>query len=180
MDGARLPNAVVAAAPPAAQGAHARALGRCADSVMTSLTKGLGAPVGAVLAGPQEFLERAHLLRKRLGGWMRQAGVIAAAGLHALEHHLGRLAEDHRLAAALAELFAPYQGFQSWPGEIESNIVMVRITRPGWSPERFTAELAEQGVWTLPMSADSVRFVTHLDVGPRDLERLDAALRRIL
>lgn len=174
MDGARLPNAVVAS------GVEAARWARCADSVMTSLSKGLGAPVGAMLAGPEPFLERARVLRKRFGGWMRQAGVIAAGGLHALEHHLSRLEADHRLAREVARAFERHPGFVSWADAIESNIVMVRVERPGWTPERLTASLDELGVLTMPMSARSVRFVTHLDVGPADVERLVGALARIL
>jgi len=174
MDGARLPNAVVASGVAAVE--HAR----MADSVMFSLSKGLGAPVGAVLAGDGAFLERARVLRKRLGGWMRQAGVIAAGGLFGLERNLERLVDDHRLARSVAEAFDAYPGFQSWSREVDSNIVMVDVTRPGWTPERLTDALTEHGVLTMPMSATSVRFVTHLDVGPPDFERLRAALRRVL
>lgn len=174
MDGARLPNAVVAS------GIAARVWARTADSLSTSLSKGLGAPVGAMLAGPADFLARARLLRKRFGGWMRQAGVIAAGGLYALEHHLERLVDDHRLARALAATFERHAGFCAWPAEVESNIVMVQITRSGWTPERLTHALGEHGVLTLPMSATSVRFVTHLDVGPRDVERLSGALAGLL
>jgi threonine aldolase len=174
LDGARLPNAVVASGIPAARFA------RCADSVMTSLSKGLGAPVGALLAGPAEFLARARLLRKRFGGWMRQAGVIAAGGLYGLQHQLERLADDHALARSVAEVCQRHAGLCAWPAEIESNIVMVRVERPGWTPERLARALGEHGVLTLPMSPSSLRFVTHLDVGPADVERLEQALERIL
>ena len=174
MDGARLPNAAVAAGVPAARFAA------CADSVMFSLSKGLGAPVGALLAGPADFLGRARVLRKRFGGWMRQAGVIAAAGLYGLRHNLARLAEDHALARAVAETCARHEGLLAWPGAVESNIVMVRVERPGWTPERLTEALAAHGVRTMPMSATAVRFVTHLDVGPPDVERLAKALAAVL
>ncbi len=174
LDGARLPNAVVASSIPAAR------WGACADSVMVSLTKGLGAPVGALLAGSPEFLERARLLRKRLGGWMRQAGVIAAAGLWALEHNLERLAEDHRLARALAERIDALPGLQAWPREVETNIVMVKVERSSWDPESLEQALAREGVLALPMSRTSIRFATHLDVGPEDVERAAAALSKIL
>jgi threonine aldolase len=174
LDGARLPNAVVAS------GLPARAHAACADSVMTSLSKGLGAPVGAVLAGPAEFLGRARELRKRMGGWMRQAGVLAGAGLYALEQHLARLAEDHALARALAAVCERYAGLSAFADRVESNIVMVAIRRPGWTPERLTAALAAEGVLTLPMNATSVRFVTHLDVGPADVQRLEQALDKHL
>jgi threonine aldolase len=174
MDGARLPNAVIAAGVPAARFAA------CADSVMTSLSKGLGAPVGALLAGPEPFLARARLLRKRFGGWMRQAGVIAAGGLYGLEHHLERLADDHRLARRVAQAFDAYEGFRAWPAQVDTNIVMVAVVRAGWTPERLTDGLALEGVLTMPMSATSVRFCTHLDVGPADVERLEHALGRVL
>ena len=174
MDGARLPNAV------AASGVAAARFAGCADSVMTSLSKGLGAPVGAMLAGPEEFLSRARVLRKRFGGWMRQAGVIAAAGLYGLEHNLVRLKDDHALARSVAVALDRHSGLRAWPREVESNIVMVKVERPGWTPERLSEALAEHGVLTLPMSANSVRFVTHLDVGPKDVERLTRALAVIL
>lgn len=174
MDGARLPNAVVASGVPAARWASS------SDSVMTSLSKGLGAPVGAVLAGPEAFLERARILRKRFGGWMRQAGVIAAGGLYGLEHHLARLEQDHLLAREVARLFERHDGFLAWPAQVESNIVMVKVVRDGWTPERLSAALARHDVLTLPMSSASVRFVTHLDVGTADVERLEQALARIL
>lgn len=174
LDGARLPNAVVASGVPATRFAA------CADSVMTSLSKGLGAPVGAMLAGPAEFLARARELRKRFGGWMRQAGVLAGAGLFALEHHLARLADDHALARAVAVAFERHAGLRAFADQVESNIVMVQVARPGWTPERLTKALAAEGVLTLPMSATSLRFVTHLDVGPPDVERLERALARIL
>ena len=133
-----------------------------------------------MIAGPAEFLQRAKLIRKRLGGWMRQAGVIAACGLYALEKNLARLADDHALARAVAETFERHQGFHAFSRELESNIVMVQITRPGWTPERLTKALAEHGVLTLPMNSTSVRFVTHLDVGPQDVERLSRGLAKIL
>jgi threonine aldolase len=147
---------------------------------MTSLSKGLGAPVGAMLAGPEDFLARARVLRKRFGGWMRQAGVIAAGGLYGLEHHQARLEDDHALARAVAETFERHAGFRAFAREVETNIAMVAVERQGWTPERLTQALAEHGVLTLPMSARSVRFVTHLDVGPADVERLARALAKIL
>ncbi len=174
MDGARLPNAVVAS------GVSAARFASCADSVMTSLSKCLGAPVGAVLAGPEDFLARAKVLRKRFGGWMRQAGVIAAGGLYALEHHLERIAADHALARSVAEICERHAGLRAWPREVESNIVMVQVERAGWTPERLTDALAEHGVLTMPMSTTSVRFVTHLDVGPSDVERLERTLAKVL
>jgi threonine aldolase len=173
MDGARLANAVVAS------GRSAAELARGADSVMFSLSKGLGAPVGALAAGPRAFVERARLVRKRLGGWMRQAGVLAGAGLYALEHHLAPLAEDHALARRLAEVLQATGAFEAWPDRVESNIVMARVSRPGWTPEGVMGKLAEHDVLVLPMSADTLRFVTHRDVGPSDVERLERALEHL-
>lgn len=173
MDGARLANAVVAS------GRSAAELAAGADSVMFSLSKGLGAPVGALAAGPREFVERARVVRKRLGGWMRQAGVLAGAGLYALEHHLAPLADDHALARRLAEVLQATGAFEAWPEQVESNIVMARVTRKGWTPESVMHGLAEHGVLVLPMNHDTLRFVTHRDVGSEDVERLGAALGRL-
>ncbi len=174
MDGARLFNAAAAVGRPAAE------LAECADSVSVSLSKGLGAPVGALIAGERGFLERAMLVRKRLGGWMRQAGVLAAAGLYALEHNLARLADDHALARELARELARFEGLECAPEAVESNVVMLRFTRPEHGPDRLAAALFERGVLALPMSRTALRFMTHLDVGREDVARLRAALEDIL
>jgi threonine aldolase len=94
-----------------------------------------------MLAGPGEFVARARLLRKRFGGWMRQAGVIAAGGLYGLEHHLERLKDDHALARSVAEVCERPPGCAPGRAEVESNIVMVQVERPGWTPERLTDAL---------------------------------------
>ncbi len=174
MDGARLFNAAVAAGLPVSAQAE------CAHSVSISLSKGLGAPVGALIAGDRAFLERAAVVRKRLGGWMRQAGVLAAAGLYALEHNVERLAEDHALARDVARELARFEGLSCTPEEVESNIVMLRLAHPEHDPASLAAALAERGVLALPMSRTVLRFVTHLDVGPEDVRRLGAALEEIL
>jgi threonine aldolase len=174
MDGARLFNAAVAARE--APRDHAA----CADSVSICLSKGLGAPVGSLIAGDKAFLERARLVRKRLGGWMRQAGILAAAGLYALEHNVERLAADHALARDVARALAGHAGLSAEPSAVETNIVMARVARAGWSPERLARALGERGVLVLPMNATTLRFVTHLDVGPQDVRRLDEALAAIL
>src|SRR6185503_18402375 len=100
--------------------------------------------------------------------------------LYGLEHHQERLKDDHALARSVAEVCERHAGLCAWPQEIESNIVMVKVERAGWTPQRLTDGLAEHGVLTMPMSATSVRFVTHLDVGPADVERLERALAAIL
>lgn len=174
MDGARLANAVVASGVPAER------WGRVADSVSFALSKGLGAPVGSLLAGPADFLERARHLRKRFGGAMRQAGVLAAAGLIALRDHLDRLAEDHALARRLAEVANAFPGLSAAPAEVETNLVLVEVRDARWNAGTLARALGEDGLRVLPLGPRTLRFVTHLDVGPADLERLSAALARHL
>jgi threonine aldolase len=174
MDGARLFNAAVAS------GVDVADYAACADSVSICLSKGLGAPVGSLIAGDNDFCERGRLVRKRLGGWMRQAGLLAAAGLYALEHNVARLAEDHALARALAESLHGLPGLSCAPQEVETNIVMVQLAHPRFDAAAFMEALRPHGVLVLPMSANCLRFVTHLEVGPADVQRLAAAARTIL
>ena len=144
------------------------------DSVSVCLSKGLGAPAGSVLVGRREFIREARRWRKVLGGTMRQVGILAAAGLHALEHHVARLAEDHAHAARLAD------GLRTVPGLTvetpDTNIVWVDV-----SPElgrTFVTALAEQGV--LATGNSRVRFVTHLDVTAADVDATVAAVRAVI
>lgn len=174
MDGARLANAVVASGIPAER------WGRLADSVAICLSKGLGAPVGSLIAGDRAFCVRAKLVRKRLGGWMRQAGFLAAAGLWAFEHNVERLADDHRLARELAERLGRLPGLQCDPEQVDTNIVMVTVEAAELTPARLVAALAERGVDVMPMGPRVLRFVTHLGVGPADLDRLESALVEFL
>ena len=174
MDGARLWNAIVAS------GVEARVFAGCADSVSVCLSKGLGAPVGSLVAGDRAFLERAKVIRKRLGGWMRQAGILAAAGLFALEHNLARLAEDHALARSLAERLHGRKGLACPPDEIETNLVFVQVGHPRFDAPALSAALKEHGILVLPQTARALRFVTHLDVGADDVERLERAIDRLL
>jgi len=174
MDGARLWNAVVAS------GVEARTWAGFADSVSVALSKGLGAPVGSLIAGPADFLERAIPVRKRLGGWMRQCGILAAAGLHALEGNVERLAEDHALAKSLARALHGKKGLACPPDEVETNIVFVQVAHPRLDAPKLSAALKEAGVLVLPQTASALRFVTHLDVGAEDVQRLADALDRLL
>jgi len=177
MDGARLGNAV------AASGVEAATWAGCADSVSVCLSKGLGAPVGSVIAGDAEFLERARLVRKRLGGWMRQAGVIAAAGLVALEEGLGRLGEDHALARELARRLNAIDGLAADPDDVETNIVFVEVApdAPGSIDARALATaLAERGVGAMATGPHKLRCVTHRDVTTEDVDRFEAAAKAIL
>ena len=174
LDGARLANAEVASGVSAADWAA------CADSVSVCLSKGLGAPVGSVIAGGGAFLERARLVRKRLGGWMRQAGLIAAGGLWALEHNRSRLAEDHALARDIAGRMNRFEGLSSPPDSVDTNIVLLRVSDPAPSASALVAALGERGVQVYAFTADSLRFVTHSGVGREDAARLQAALEEIL
>ena len=176
LDGARLFNAAVASA--SVQGgdpyAAARTLAEPFDTVSVCFSKGLGAPVGSALCGPRELIARAHRVRKMLGGGMRQAGVLAAAALHALDHHVHRLADDHAHARRLAE------GLQGLPGVSveppQTNILFVDLApeRAHGAVERARAE----GV--LCTGLYRLRLVTHLDVSAEDIGRAIDALRRSL
>lgn len=174
MDGARLANAVVASKVPAHHWAA------YADSVSVCLSKGLGAPVGSLIAGDEGFIERARPIRKRLGGWMRQSGVLAAAGLIALEENVERLSDDHALAKRLAETLHDGQDFHCPPNEIETNIVMARVLRSRPSAAELADALKERGVLVLPQNESTLRFVTHMDVGEQDVENLRNALAQVL
>jgi len=178
LDGARLFNAAVAL------GVEPRALTRSVDSVMVCLSKGLGAPVGSVLCGTQEFIAKARRIRKIVGGGMRQAGILAAAGLYALEHHLDRLHEDHenarRLAAGIAEIDGLELGPDRAPGqEVTTNLVYFRITRPGLDAATLAARLRARGVLCHPIGPgpDQIRLATHLGVSAADIEESISALR---
>ena len=172
LDGARLFNAAVAGGPqPRAQ---ALAIARHFDSVSVCFSKGLGAPVGSALVGSRTLIVRAHRIRKMLGGGMRQAGVLAAAALHALDHHIERLADDHANARALAE------GLQVLPGVTvqppQTNILFVDL-----APEKAAGvvdRLREAGV--LCTGLYRLRFVTHLDVSAADIGRAVTILRQTL
>jgi threonine aldolase len=172
LDGARLFNAAVASGGDAR--AAARALAEPFDTVSVCFSKGLGAPVGSALCGPRELIARAHRVRKMLGGGMRQAGVLAAAALHALDHHIDRLAEDHANARRLAE------GLQGLPGvqcEMpQTNIVFVDV-----APERahgVVDRARAQGV--LCTGLYRLRLVTHLDVSRADVDRAIDVMRAAL
>jgi threonine aldolase len=175
MDGARLLNAVVASAIPASTFAS------YADSVWIDLSKGLGAPVGAVLAGTREFIERARLLKHMFGGAMRQAGIIAAGGIYALEHHVDRLAEDHANARFLAEGLAAIPGVSLVYDTTPTNIVFFDVSGAG-----LTAAQVERGVNALGVrfganweGSTEIRAVTHLDVSRDDCAHAVAAVREV-
>ena len=164
MDGARLFNAVVES------GVSASAYSAFFDSVWIDLSKGLGCPVGAVLAGSQAFIEEAWRWKQRMGGAMRQAGILAAAGLYALEHHIERLAEDHRNARRLAEIVTEREGVRLACEVIETNIVFIDVSASGVSADLLSKRLEDEGINIGSFSETMLRAVTHLDVNREQVE----------
>lgn len=158
LDGARLWNAHVASGVPLAD------YGDCADTVSVCLSKGLGAPVGSVLVGSADAVAEARVWRKRLGGGMRQVGILAAAGLWALDHHIERLADDHDRARRAAQACAESAPGCVDPATVETNIVVLDAAAAGWEAPAFVAALAEAGVRGYAVSPTAVRLVWHLDV----------------
>ena len=169
MDGARSPNAAVAS------GVSPAELVREVDSVMFCFSKGLGAPVGSIVVGSKDFIVEAYTHRKRLGGGMRQAGVLAAACLYALDHHYDRLAEDHANARLLAKTLAEL-GMDVDP--VETNIVFFNTPQPN-APQAVRA-LEERGVRCLALGPSRMRLVTHLDVSAEQTKQACEALKRVL
>lgn len=169
LDGARIFNAAAALGVPAAE------VARGYDSVMFCLSKGLGAPVGSMLCGSTVFREEARVVRKRMGGGMRQAGVLAAAGLVALRDNVERLPEDHRRAARLAHALAEHPWFRIDPASVETNIVIAE-TEPAARRDEVLEQLRSAGVLAGAMGPGRVRFVTHLDVDDTGLETALGAL----
>jgi threonine aldolase len=146
------------------------------DSVLFCLSKGLGAPVGSLLCGTNEFIKEARVARKRLGGGMRQAGVLAAAGQIALRDNISRLAEDHDRARRLAEALAGIPGLRIDPTDVETNIVIAEVDPPAAVPA-WLAHLRAGGVLAGTMGWGRLRFVTHLDVDDVGVDRAIAVLR---
>jgi threonine aldolase len=174
MDGARLMNAVIASGTPIAD--------YCApfDSVWLDFSKGLGAPVGAVLAGPTDFIEEAWRCKQQMGGAMRQAGIIAAACIYALDHHVERLSEDHDNARALAQGLATIPGVVIDPATVETNLVFFELA-PSAPPAPVVAErLAAEGVRIGAAGQRRMRAVTHIDVDRAGIEVAIDAVRRVL
>lgn len=172
LDGARIFNAACAS------GASPARIAEAADTVCFCLSKGLGAPVGSLVCGPADLADEMRRVRKMLGGGMRQAGILAAAGLHALDHHVERLEEDHENARALARGLADLG--LDLEREPETNIVVFGVPRDGLGDVEdapaFSRRALEQGVRVSPIDRRRLRAVTHLDVSRDDVER---ALERI-
>ena len=172
MDGARMMNAVVASRTPADR------YGAAFDSLWLDLSKGLGAPVGAVLAGSREFIEEAWRYKQRFGGAMRQAGIIAAAGVYALRHHVDRLAQDHERARQLAQELASIPGIKLDPGTVETNIVIFDVNQAGLTGDEFNARtMRSHGVRFSVLGPHTVRAVTHLDIPADGIDQAIVAAR---
>jgi threonine aldolase len=170
LDGARLMNAVVAS------GISAADYARRFDTAWIDFTKGLGAPVGAALAGSRETIDEAWRYKQMLGGAMRQAGIVAAGAIHALEHHVDRLATDHANARVLADGIAELPKASIDPATVETNIVIFEVA----DAFATVGMLWQEGIQLGPLDAHRIRAVTHLDVDRAGVERALEALRRIL
>ena len=174
IDGARLMNAVVAS------GVSAREYARGYDSVWIDFSKGLGCPVGAMLAGSREFVREAWRLKQRWGGALRQAGIVGAAALYALDHHVERLADDHANAQLLAREIAALPGVSLDPATVQTNIVFFDVAGSHLSAAAICAALEARGVQMGAFGPTVIRAVTHLDVSREDVMRAVASLREVL
>jgi threonine aldolase len=174
LDGARVFNASVATGVPVSR------IARDVDSVMFCLSKGLGAPVGSLLAGTAEAVEQSRLYRKRLGGGMRQAGVLAAAGLIALEESPARLQEDHETARYLAGRLNRLDGIDLAATSVQTNILIFDISASGMSTAEFSKELKTRGVLANGVDARRLRMVTHADVSRADCESAADAIAEVV
>ncbi|MDP8205579.1 MAG: GntG family PLP-dependent aldolase [Candidatus Electryonea clarkiae] len=163
LDGARLWNAV------AATGTPERDWAQYADTVSVCFSKALGAPVGSAIAGTKEIITEAHRVRKRLGGGMRQAGIIAAGALYAIENNRSRLVEDHLKAKKLAEGLCEIPGFYVDVDHVDTNIVIVDMSERSLDAERFSSVLKDQGILVVMAGRMKVRMVTHFDLTENDI-----------
>jgi threonine aldolase len=173
LDGARLWNAHVATG--VAMADYAASV----DSVSVCFSKGLGAPVGSMIAGTRDFISEARFHRKKYGGGMRQVGILGAACLYALDHHVQRLADDHATAALLAERLREVGGLEI-PHPVQSNIVIVELSGLGLTAAEAVPPLAEAGVLAIAADATRVRFVTHMDVNREQVVRAAGTAARVL
>ncbi|HHV93390.1 MAG TPA: low-specificity L-threonine aldolase [Firmicutes bacterium] len=174
MDGARVFNAAVALGVPVTE------LTEPVDSVMFCLSKGLSAPVGSILAGSKEFINRARKFRKLLGGGMRQVGVIAAAGIVALEEMIDRLAEDHQRARRLADGLAQVPGVKVGQTNYRTNILLIDVEGTGLSAPEFSRRLKKVGIWINPKSATTLRAVLHRHIEDSDVDKVIEVFQEIV
>ncbi|HLG19479.1 MAG TPA: GntG family PLP-dependent aldolase, partial [Bdellovibrionota bacterium] len=172
MDGARLWNACIASGKQPADYAESF------DSVSVCLSKGLGAPVGSVLTGSKTFIDRARRFRKMFGGAMRQSGILAAAGIYALEHHYERIREDHENAKHLANRLSRIKRIRIRPEDVETNILFFGVE--GKPPKWLEQELKPRGVWVIAARPGEVRAITHLDVDRAGIDRAAEIISEIV
>jgi threonine aldolase len=173
LDGARLFNAV------AATGIPAKEWAQHFDTVSVCFSKGLGAPVGSALAGPKEMMKEARRHRKLFGGGMRQAGIIAAGALYALEHNRQRLVEDHANAQRLAQSIRETEGLSLTPEQVDTNIVIFHVDSTLGTAAQLVGLLAEQGVQMMAVGPQQIRAVTHLDVSAEQVSRAGELIREV-
>ena len=174
LDGARIWNAHVASGVPLAE------IAAPFDSVSVCYSKGMGAPVGSVLVGSSDFIWRADRARKLFGGGMRQAGIIAAAALYALDHNIARMADDHRRARRLAERLSSVPGLRVDMAKVQTNMVFADTTASGLRATEVMERLEEAGVRCLDEAPWRVRFVTHLDLDDDDVEEAGELIARVM
>ena len=174
VDGARFFNAAVAL------GVEPKALAADADSVSFCLSKGLAAPVGSVVCGTQDFIDKARRARKVLGGGMRQAGILAAAGIISLNEMVRRLAEDHANAKKLAVGLAETPGLSIDPDRIHTNIIFFEVTHADMKPEQFVQQIETEGVRMLPVGGQKVRAVTHYHITSADIDRALGVISKVM
>ncbi len=151
--------------------------GKVFDSISICLSKGLGAPVGSLLLGKKDFIRKARRIRKVFGGGMRQAGMLAAAGLYALENHVDRLAEDHHHARMIAEALAK-KDFIDHILPVETNIIIAEVKAP-WTPAKFVEKMKEKDILLFSFSPTRFRMVTHLDISPDMVARTIETIERL-
>jgi threonine aldolase len=174
LDGARLWNAS------AATGITVKEYARWVDSVSVCLSKGLGAPVGSMVAGSADFIDRVHRFRKMFGGGMRQAGILAAAGIYALDHHRDRLKEDHEKARRLALGVSNLPGVVLDPGQVETNIIIFDLSNREMTAPRLTETMKRKNVLIHAVNKTQIRLVTHLDVSFAEIEQTLKAFNQVL
>jgi len=174
LDGARLWNASVAT------GIKTQEYAQWADSVSVCLSKGLGAPIGSLIAGSKPFIDRVHRFRKMFGGGMRQVGIIAAAGIYALDHHLERLKEDHQNAKRLGVGLKEFKGVSIDPRHVETNIVIFDVANSRMTAAQVAEAIKKEGVLIHAFGKTQIRLVTHLDVSAEDIEKALKSFERVL
>jgi threonine aldolase len=174
LDGARLWNAAVAT------GVKPKEYAQWADSVSVCISKGLGCPVGSLVAGSREFVDRIHRFRKMVGGGMRQAGILAAAGIYALDHHVDRLKEDHESARRLALGLKEIKGTTLNPDHVETNIIIFGVAGTGMTSPAVRDAMKNEGVLMNALGNDQIRLVTHLDVTRKDIDKALEAFRKVI